>query len=245
MNVVAVVHAKGKSERLPNKNLRKLGGKPLICHAITTACNNSLIRDVYIDSEDDTILKVGTACGALPLKRPPYLANNSITGDDLAYWQAQSLPQYDIIVQVVPTSPFIKSGTISKCINNVLSGHNCSFTSSVEQLYTWEKTEDILQPLLPTYYKDGRLMNSNDLPKTYIEHTGLYVFKTEFAFIHRKRIDIHNYVAESIDKIEQIDINTEEDFKFAEVVWKGLHSSRTSIEISEDLLRALDQASIT
>ena len=146
MKVVAVVHAKGESKRLPNKNLRKLGGKPLIAHAIKNACD-SKVDAVVIDSDSDAILKVGESLGAMPLKRPPYLANNSITGDDLAYWQAQSLPQYDIIVQVVPTSPFTKPETIDKCIETVKSGGITCFTMTSEFLYTWSHNGDfILRP---------------------------------------------------------------------------------------------------
>lgn len=233
MKVAAVVHAKGTSERLPNKNIRKLGGKPLICHAIKNACTASLVDDVYIDSENDLILSIGSACGATPLKRPPYLANNATTGDDLAYWQAQSLPQYDIIVQVVPTSPFIKPDTIDECIYAVKIGHNSCFTYSEKHLYTWEKEDD--STLFPTYYKDGKLLNSKDLPTTYVEHTGVYAFRTEFAFKYKKRIDIYNFSAVSISKIEQIDIDTEKDFEFAEILWRVLQNLKTSTRVRGDL----------
>jgi len=243
MRVAAVVHAKGKSERLPNKNLRKLGGKPLICHAIKNACDAKLVNDVYIDSEDDIILKVGIACGAKPLKRPQYLANNFITGDDLAYWQAQSLPQYDIIVQVVPTSPFIKPKTIDECIGNVVTGYNSSFTATSEKLYTWSKKHPT-ESLTPDYYKDGKLLNSKELPYTFVEHTGLYAFKTKYAFENKKRIDPNNFRGVPINYIEAVDINYESDFEIAEVIWKGLHDSKTSTKVDEDLLRAMVRASI-
>jgi len=244
MKVAAVVHAKGISERLPNKNLRKLGGKPLICHAISNACNAELVNDVYIDSEDDLILRVGAGCGAIPLKRPPYLANNQITGDDLAYWQAQSLPQYDILVQVVPTSPFIKSKTIDECISNVILGYNSSFTATSEKLYTWSQ-KNPTESLTPDYYVNGKILNSKDLPYIFIEHTGLFAFKTEYAFEKRKRIDPRNFRGVPIDYIEAIDINYESDFKIAEIIWQGLHSSKTNIKGEGALLLATDQASMT
>ena len=131
MKTIAVIHAKGESERLPNKNLRELGGFPLILHTITTA-QETIADTVVVDSDSDEILRIGLIAGAKILKRPPYLANNTITGDDLAYWQAQSLPEYDIIVQVVPTSPFTKPETINKCIEHVKSGYNSAFTLSLE-----------------------------------------------------------------------------------------------------------------
>jgi CMP-N-acetylneuraminic acid synthetase len=244
MKVAAVVHAKGKSERLPNKNLRRIGGKPLICHAIKNACDANLVKDVYIDSDSDAILKVGSAFGAIPLKRPPYLANNTITGDDLAYWQAQSLPQYDIIVQVVPTSPFTKPKTIDACISVVEVGINSSFTGRVEKFYTWsERVEG--GDFLPDYWdKQGKIKNSDYLPSTFVENTGVYAFKTEFAFRMRRRIDWNSYHVFLVSQEEMVDINTEEDFKFAEVVWKGLQSLKTNITEEEASSLAMDPASM-
>lgn len=234
MKVVAVVHAKGESKRLPNKNLKKLGGKPLIAHAIKNACD-SIADEVVIDSDSNAILKVGESLGATPLKRPPYLADNTVTGDDLAYWQAQSLPEYDIIVQVVPTSPFIKPETINKCIESVKLKYNTCFTATTKYLYTWSShVED--GELLPDYYdREGKLKNSKELNDTYVELTGVYAFKTKYAFVQRKRIDVCSYDTVGVDLIEEIDINTEKDFEFAEIVWRGLQSSKIYIEEREDL----------
>jgi CMP-N-acetylneuraminic acid synthetase len=224
MKIIAVIHAKGESERLPNKNLMELGGLPLIAHSIINA-RNSIANKVVIDSDDSEILEVGTAFGAEPLKRPPYLARNEITGDDLAYWQAQNFPDYDIIVQVVPTSPFTKPETINKCIEYVQLGCNSAFTATSEDLYTWSShAED--GEFLPDYYnRMGKLMNSNELIPTLVEHTGVYAFKTKFAFKQRRRIDVASFRTVPISYIEKIDINTEEDFQFAEVVWQGLNLS--------------------
>lgn len=222
MKIVAVIHAKGESKRLPNKNLRILGGAPLIVHSILNA-RKSKATMVVVDSDSDEILNVGLACGTKILKRPPYLAHNEITGDDLAYWQAQNFPDSEIIVQVVPTSPFTKPETINKCIDDVILGNNSCFTMSLEKLYTWEQDE--ANVLYPEYYKNTKLLNSSELSVTYVEHTGVYAFKTSFAFKYKKRIDPYSFGAVPISHMEKIDINYEDDFEFAEVVWKGLNSS--------------------
>lgn len=233
MKVAAVVHAKGKSERFPNKNLKKLGGRPLICHAIKNACSANLVDDTYIDSDDDIILSVGSACGAIPIKRPPYLADNITTGDDLAYWQALTLTQYDIIVQVVPTSPFTKPETIDECIGNVITGYNSSFTATSEKLYTWSQ-KHLTESLTPDYYKDGRLLNSDDLPYTFVEHTGLFAFKTKYAFENKRRVDPKNFRTVPINYIEALDINYESDLKTAEIIWMGLQNLKTNTKDGED-----------
>ena len=224
MEIVAVIHAKGESERLPGKNLKFLGDIPLVAHAILNARKSKATR-VIIDSDSKAILNIGAKFGAEPLLRPPYLARNEITGDDLAYWQAQNFPDYNIIVQVVPTSPFTKSETINECIDNVITGYNSSFTASSEKFYTWSQ-KDKLESITPDYLNvKNKILNSKNLPLIFVEHTGVYAFKTEFAFKERKRIDINDFRTVPVSDIEKIDINTEEDFEFAEVIWKGLNFS--------------------
>ena len=79
---------------------------------------------------------------------------------------------------------------------------------------------------MPDYWdREGKIKNSNKLPYTFIEHTGVYAFKSKFAFIQHRRIDVVSFRSVPISPIEAIDINYEHDFEFAEVVWKGLNSS--------------------
>lgn len=215
--IIAFVHAKGKSERVANKNLRILGDKPLFCHAIRHAKLSSYINTVIIDSDSDEILRIGSQYGAIPLKRPKKLATNETTGDDLAYWQASNYPNSDIILQVIPTSPFISTETIEWSIV-MLKEHNVNSVVGVrkENLYIWKDFK-------PTYYKNNKILNSYDLEPTIYETTGLYVNKTKFVLKNKKRIDYDNCWLFNLSKLESIDINTEEDFKFAEIVWNGLN----------------------
>ena len=110
-SVIAFVHAKGKSKRVKNKNLKKLKNKPLIYYAITKALKCKLIDKVIIDSDSDKILKIGKSLGAIPIRRPRNLATNKISGDDLAFYQASLFPDSKVCLQVVPTSPFIQIKT--------------------------------------------------------------------------------------------------------------------------------------
>ena len=80
LEVVAFVHAKGQSTRVPGKNMRTLGDAPMFCHAIRNALACKLIDLVVIDSENDEILETGARYGATPLKRPAELASNAATG---------------------------------------------------------------------------------------------------------------------------------------------------------------------
>jgi CMP-N-acetylneuraminic acid synthetase len=224
--IIAFIHAKGESTRLPGKNLRVLGDKPLVAHAITTALKVPKIDKVVIDSEDADILRVGEMHGAEVLVRPNDLADNNTTGDDLAVWQASNFVHSKICIQLVPTSPFIKPETVMDAIDNLLIyGYNSSFAVRSDKFYHWLYYAD--GSLVPNYYHHmgtDRLPNSFEIPETIYETTGLYANRTESIFRTKKRIDITSFLPVWTDRVEAIDINTLEDFQLAEYVWKGMHT---------------------
>ena len=216
MDVIAFVHAKGTSTRVPAKNKRLLGDIPLFCHAIKNALASKLVTKVVIDSDNADILRIGQELGAEPLKRDSSLANNSTTGDDLMYWQASNYPNSDIVLQVIPTAPFIKPQSIDEAISRLCdTGVNSVFGAYKEALYTWSKGT-------PDYYKKGKILNSFDLTPIEYETTGLYINKTDFVLRDRKRLDCGSYSMFFLSKLESFDINTEEDFKLAEILYRGM-----------------------
>lgn len=224
--IIAVVHAKGNSTRVPSKNLRILGDKPLFCHAIVNAKHSSLVDEVVIDSDSEEILRIGTEYGAVPLRRPRELATNMATGDDLAYWQASNYPLSHIILQVIPTAPFLRPESIDRAIQILLDNPHTDSVVGVyeEALYTWTDGR-------PDYYlADGSIPNSFAMKKTVYETTGLYVNYTRAVLETRRRLNPDNCMACSLSRVEEVDINTPEDFWFADIVWQGLHVKSLSGE---------------
>jgi CMP-N-acetylneuraminic acid synthetase len=218
--VVAFVHAKGTSERVPSKNLRVLGDRPLFCHAIANARAARRVEEVVIDSDSDEILALGQAHGAHPLKRPAELATNASSGDALAYWQASSRPDSRIVLQVIPTAPFLKPESIDRAIELVETGDIESVAGVfADVLYTWREGR-------PDYYRnDGTLPNSSELVPTLFETTGLYANRTATVLATRRRMNPNRVVPLLLSRLEAVDINTPEDFAFAELLWRGLHAA--------------------
>lgn len=218
MKISAFIHAKGTSTRLENKNTRLLNGSPLICYAIKSALLAKKVDKTYIDSDSDEILEIGKELGAIPLKRPAVLANNTISGDDLMIWQAFNAADSDIIVQVVPTCPFTKSSSIDAAID-MLSVHelyNSVTGVRKEALYRWEND-------VPIYRINNCLPTSDKIQKTMYETMGLYIARTE-AVITQKVRTPEPCLSLELGAIEAIDINTIDDLEFAEIVAEGLNN---------------------
>lgn len=110
MRVIAIIPARGGSKRLPRKNIVEFMGKPLIAHSIEACKNCKWISDIYVSSEDQEILQVASAHGAIPLERPTSLADDT-TPKVIAIRQAVQdskvgkLERNDIIAIVQANSP--------------------------------------------------------------------------------------------------------------------------------------------
>ena len=216
-SIIAIVHAKGDSKSVPGRNCRKLGDRPLFCHAIGNALCARHVDEVIIDSDSQEILELGVEYGTKPLLRPSSLTTNEITGDDLAYWQAQNYPDSHLILQVTPTSPFLCPESIDRAIALLEEEKVDSVVGvTAEVFYEWENGR-------PNYFCDnGTIPNSFEMDPVIYEITGLYANKTEAILRTRRRLNLESYLTLYLTRIEGIDINTPEDFQYAEVVWRGL-----------------------
>ncbi len=217
--VVAFVHAKGVSERVANKNLRWLGDRPLFTHAIAIARAAARVDEVVIDSDSDEILRIGAEHGATPLRRPAELASNAATGDDLARWQAHARPQAELVVQVIPTAPFLEPASVDRALAMLEEPgvHSVAGVTS-DTLYLWRDGR-------PAYFDTaGRIPNSRDLAPTTWETTGLYANRAAVVRALGRRMDVAHCRGLALSRLEAVDINTPEDFAFAELLWRGLHA---------------------
>ena len=225
--IIAFVHAKGTSERVPSKNLKLLGDKPLFYYAVNNALNSSMVDEVIIDSDSDDILSLGKNFGAVPLKRPAELATNLATGDDLAYWQASNRQNSTVVLQVIPTAPFIKSSSIDNAITLLLENDVDSVAGCAkDSFYLWNDGK-------PSYYVNGKIPNSKDLKPLLYETTGLYINKTQSVLKNKRRLNPQSCLPYILSKLETVDINTPEDFEFAELLFKGLEYKNSDFNIKE------------
>lgn len=111
MKVVAFLPAKGSSDRVKNKNLRLLDGKPLFLHTLEKLVNSRIFDEVYLDTESDEIIDLAKHIDCKIMRRDPNLATNKTDGHQLFLNQVNHTDA-DIVVQVLCTSPFISIETL-------------------------------------------------------------------------------------------------------------------------------------
>jgi len=117
--IVATINARGGSKGVPGKNIRDLGGLPLIAWTIREARRSALIDRVIVSSDDEGILAVARSHGAdTPFVRPAELARDDTPGVDPVLHVVEALKpdMYDYIVLLQPTSPLRTVEDIDGCI---------------------------------------------------------------------------------------------------------------------------------
>ncbi len=213
MRIISVVPIKLNNERLPGKNIKPLGGKPLIEYIQRMLLQVDEINERYIYCSDETICKY-LLPGINFLKRSPELDLQTSNFTKI-FEHFLSDVDADIYVYAHATAPFISAETTKKCIEAVVSGsYDSAFCASVIQDYLWQDGK-------PLNFNASNLPRSQDLKPIYRETSGVYVFTKEVFTKYRRRVGKNPFIRELSYK-EAIDINLPEDFEMAELLSTAL-----------------------
>lgn len=212
MRTVALVPAKLKSDRVPFKNIKELGGIPLVNYTIRTLNKVSSIDEIIIFASEPSI------CNYLQhglkytfLERPEYLDSQEAKIQDIIR-EFLKKTDADTIVLYHITSPFLRAETVSDCIEKVNSGkYDSAFSAYEIKKFCWYKG----RPL--NYSLDISTPRTQDIDPVIVEQSSLYVFKKEVFEKTGQRISEKPYI-KLIDHFEGHDIDTAEDFRIAELI---------------------------
>ena len=108
--LLAVIPARGGSERIPKKNILNLSGKPLISWTIEAALASKYIDDVVVSTDDNEIFTIAKKYGAkVPFIRPDKFSSNHASSISVVLHVIDFLQKvnesYDYIILLQPTSP--------------------------------------------------------------------------------------------------------------------------------------------
>lgn len=214
MIVYAFVPAKSTSQRIENKNMSILQGERLFVKALKTLLKCKEIDKIFLDTDSESMYKLVDYLPIEFMKRDKTLANNQTDGHKLFINEVKSFPQADIYVQLLCTSPFIRSETIDNAILQIKQGHyDSAVLMKKEKTYPWENGA-------PSYNKN-HIPNSIDLPYTITEAMGLYISTKQSALLTEKRYG-NNPLLIFGELEELIDINDPQDLIFARTYAQGL-----------------------
>lgn len=224
MKVLALITARGGSKRLPGKNIRRLGGKPLIVWSIDVAKNIAEICDILVSTDDPGIALVCTEAGALvPWLRPENLATDTASSVDVALhalnWYEAENGAVDGVLLLQPTSPFRTRETVRKGIELFVKHERKPVLgispTHVHPMWTLKMEGDFLVPFLQDH---GFVTRSQDLPPAFVVNGSFYLISPSElrackSFVGARAIPL---IIESPQ--QALDIDTEWDWAIANAV---------------------------
>lgn len=215
LKITAFLPVKAKSERIKNKNLKLLAGKPLFLHTLEKLVECDFIHEVFLDTESEEIFDMASNIDFIRFKRDEKMADNSTDGNKLFLNEIKATDA-DICIQMLCTSPFIKPETIKKGVEILLNNEKYDSVILVkkEKLYTWDSIN------IKPNYDIKNIPNSFNIDDTVIETMGLYIIRKDAALKTGRRIGEKPYLLEATS-LEAVDINYPEDFKLADLIMKG------------------------
>lgn len=136
---IAIIPARGGSKGIPGKNLRPVGGVPLLARTIGSARASDRIGAIYVSSDNAEILALASEHGAVPVTRPAGLAGDASSSEAAVLHALPYLAQSaEIIVLLQCTSPFTKPSDITRLVAALDDLHfNSALTVIDDHSFLW------------------------------------------------------------------------------------------------------------
>lgn len=222
MKVLAIIPARGGSKGVPGKNIKNLGGKPLIAYTIERAFESKKLSKIVLSSEDEEIINTAKNLGIeVPFVRPMELATDQAKSIDVVNHAVLELEKnnefFDAVCLLQISSPFREKGFIDKAIQKFIDENVDALISVLKVPHEfnphWTFIPDNTGHLRISTGDKEIITRRQDLPTSYYRDGSIYITKTDI-------IKKGSFYGEKLGYIENnpkyfINIDTLEDWKKA------------------------------
>lgn len=234
--ILAVVPARGGSKGIHRKNLRPVGGVPLVGHA--AACINQvpIIDRSVASTDEEDIAQVARTYGLdAPFLRPPLLSGDRVADQPVLEHALKAVEEidgvvYDLILMVQPTSPLRTPRHLSDAIELLVQ-------RQFDSLWTVSPTDPKFHPRkqlhvdgdLGLHYhsdKGAGVVARQELPTLYHRNGVAYVMSRS-CLVEEQSIKGRRAGAMVIDDPGLINIDSPWDLELANIIWDLRSSSAT------------------
>ena len=221
---LAIIPARGGSKRIPKKNIKPFLGKPIIAYSIEAALKSNLFDEVIVSTDDVSIAEIAKNIGAsVPFLRTEKNADDYATLADVINEVLISYKkigqEFETVCCVLPTAPFVSSVKLKEAFKKFMNDKLdtvfpvIEFSYPIQRALRFEKTTI---EMVEEQYLNSR---SQDLENRYHDSGQFYWIETA-AFLEDKKLFTDNSGAIIISELEAQDIDTETDWKLAEIKYK-------------------------
>jgi CMP-N,N'-diacetyllegionaminic acid synthase len=230
MRVLVIIPARGGSKGVPQKNIKLLGGKPLIAHAIECALGSKKATKIVVSTDDDAIASAANQYPIEVVKRPSELAeddSNVVTAVTYTYDYLKE--DFDVIVLLQPTAPLRTSADLDAVIDLLEKNKNTDGVISVvpmddvhpARMYDLNETQQLV-PLI----ENGETLRRQDLKPVYYRNGCFYAVRTK-AFYEQQSFMVAHKLAFVMNPNWLINIDNQRDFQLATLLYEDWKNETT------------------
>lgn len=224
---IAIIPARGGSKRIPKKNIKDFHGKPLIAYSIQAALESKLFDKIIVSTDDEAIAQVARSLGAQILKRPKELADDfTPTIPVIAHAIKAScdhLNEIEAVCCIYATAPFVQAKYIKEAHEKLLACAADYAFSATSFPFPIQRAIKIKDEKVEMFYPEHFNTRSQDLEEAYHDAGQFYWGRVE-AWLEEKPIFSKNSTAIILPRYLVQDIDTLEDWKRAELMYKVLEN---------------------
>jgi CMP-N-acetylneuraminic acid synthetase len=222
---LAVITARGGSKGIPKKNIKELGGKPLIAWTIEAARGSKHLDYFLVSTDDEEIAGVSREYGApVPFMRPAELSTDAaksipVVQHAVEWLRAHEGKNFDYVMILQPTSPFRTAEDIDVCIEKIVDTNADSVMSMVKLIdFSAPKLKvldgDIIKPWLSDEGKESK--SRHELADVYKRNCAIYLTRADLIM----QGDLFGKVSRAylMPSERSVDINTSFDWTVVEAL---------------------------
>lgn len=225
---VAIITARGGSKRIPQKNIRPFLGIPIIKYSIDSALNSGCFEEVMVSTDDHRIAELAKFFGAkVPFPRSGATADDQapladVVGEVIACYEKIGR-HYEYFCCILPTAPFVTYQRLREGFSLLKETGADAVVPVVRFNYPIQRALRIGNGYLKMICPENQNVRSQDLETTYHDSGQFYWMKTS-SFLSQKQFFADKTVPMEVLEWEVQDIDTEEDWKMAEIKYRILQS---------------------
>lgn len=226
--ILAVIPARAGSKGIPNKNIRIIGGHPLVYYSIRNALNSKYITNVVVSTDSPEVRIIATQMGVKCKWRDARLSSDEVTLDAVIA-DAITEDAWDYIVTMQPTSPTLKVETLDCAIEYAITKNLDTVISAINAPHlSWGVKNG---EKVPNYEKR---LNRQYLPPCYMETGAFIISKREVVTPNTrigKKVDIFE-----VSENESVDIDTFADLRSVDL---SLSTNKVAIYVNGNNKRGI------
>ena len=219
MNNLCTICARSGSKGVPNKNIKKIAGKPLIQHTIEQAKKSKVFSDIIVSSDCKKILKIAEKLGVHTLKRTYQLSKDFVGKVDVirdAAIKAQKMldKKFDNVIDLDVTSPLRQVSDIHNSFKKFQNGNYQNLiTGCVARKNPYFNMIEIKKNVLSISKRTNKKIYSRQKsPQVFEMNASIYIWKNK-ALLNKSNLVTSKTAFYEMPEERSIDIDTMLDWK--------------------------------